>query len=141
MWRLPPGTFHRFMRAFDHELGRRKGWEDGYGCGRNKAIGQGHEKQRSQVAQAPNQTRQPKDDERDTSRGAINKCGFGKGLKRFTTNTFLVDYSLISAAGEGCFVSRSCQTSVCQCFAVRQVHKSSRETENRSGAQCKYPDT
>ena len=45
----------------------------------------------SQVAQAPNQTRPPKDDESDISGVAINKCGFGNGLKGFKTNTFLMD--------------------------------------------------
>ena len=128
------------MRAFDHELGRRKGGGMDVGVGETKPVAKVMEGG-SQVAQAPNQTRQPKDDERDISRGAINKCGFGKGFKGFKTNTFLVDCSLILATGEGCFLSGSCQTSACQCFAVRQVHKSSRETENRSGAHCKYPDT
>ena len=69
------------MRAFDHELGRRKDGRMDVGVGETKPVAKVMEGS-SQVAQAPNQTRKPKDDARDISGVAINKCGFRKDSRQ-----------------------------------------------------------
>ena len=94
----PTGFPPVHMRAFDHELGRRK---DRCGIdvvgGIDKAKVQGHGS--SQVAKTPNQTRQPEDDVIASFCVAFNRSGriqYPKHSQGF------------SPALAGCFLSRSC---------------------------------
>ena len=120
------------MRAFDHELGQRKGGRMDVGVGETKPMAK---VMRSKEARW--RMHQTKPGNQKTMKGkifgvAINKCGFAKGLNEF--KYIFSELSRILPIGEGSFLTRSYQTSVCQCFTVHQVQKSSRETKNRSGA-------